>query len=195
MACAPIESCRFRCELDGATSQLHVKTQHFDDMPAVLSVLILCRVVFVVARRRLVFQLEFWEAAGFCNHGPPQSGASYKPLCCTLGMRMNSIQSTSPCSLELGNEVWTPPPQGGNFHWPHAASTPHSHPHCPHMELTGHRLGKQQHVDLWQPVHARMREPSMKNDQNKTLSCNRRMWLARNHADDNMGQSTALRSH
>lgn len=183
MACAPTESFCFMCELSDATSQLHSKMQHFDEMP-------LC----MIARQCLVFPPEFWEAAGCCSRGPHQSGASCKPSCYILSMRMNLIRSTSPCSPELGNEVWTPPTQGGNFHWSYAASTPHSPPHCQHMELTGHSLGKQQRGDLWHSSHARMRELNMRNVQNKRLSCSRRMWLARNHAGGNMGQSTARRN-
>lgn len=176
-------------ELSGVTSRLHLKMLHFGEIPTGLSAPLLC----MVARHCLVFQPDFWEAAGCYSHGPPRSGASCKPSCCILGIQMHLIRSASPCNPALGNEVWIPPTQGGNFHWPHAAPEPCSPLHCQHMELTGHRLGKLQHGDLW-PSHARMHGMNMKNDQNKRFSCNRHMSLARNHAGGNMGQNTAQRN-
>lgn len=190
MACAPSGSCCFTRKLSGASAALHSKMLH-SGVPAGLFVPPLC----MAARHCLVFQRGSWEAAGRYSRGPPRSGVSCKLSCCIWGKRMNLVQSTSPCSPALGNEVWTPRTQDGNFHWPGAAPTQRSHPRCQHMELTGYKLGKQLHGDLSHSSHARMHGLNMKNDRNRILSCNRRMSQARNHAGGSMGQSTAQRIH
>lgn len=191
MAYAPMDSCCFTHKLGGVTPELHSQMLRFGGIPGGLFVPILC----MVARHCLVFQPDFWEAAECYSHGPPRSGASCKPSCCTFGSRMHLRRSTSLCNPAPGNEVWTPPAQGGNFRWPCAALTPHSPLRCQHMGLTGYKIGKQLHGDLSHSSHARTHGLNMKNDQNKRLSCNHRMSLARNHADGSMGPSTARRSH